>query len=70
MKITLICGADKLSTTCTGVSKQIYNRYIVHGLSKKGREWVAALPEDHEAIFVHTSRGREKLDYVSSDPLP
>jgi hypothetical protein len=69
-KITLVCGEDKIDTTCAGVSTHIYDKYVVHKLSKAGVSWYNALPENHPAVWAYTARGAKRLDYISADPLP
>lgn len=70
MKITLQSGENKITTTCTGVSQHIHNRAVVHGLSKIGKEWIKLLDSDHAPIQVITRHTKERLDYLSADPLP
>lgn len=69
-KITLTCGDGHVKTTCKGVSQHSYNRFVVHGISKAGQAWYDALPKEHPPIFVRTTTGCERLDYLSSDPIP
>ena len=69
-KVTLICGDNRINTTCEGVSQHVHNRLVVHGISKAGRAWYDALPEGHPPVMVYTATNAERLDYLSSDPLP
>jgi hypothetical protein len=69
MKVTLKSGDNQIITTCKGVSQHIYNRYVVHGLSKAGRKWLADLPGG-AACTVYTKQGAERLDYLTDAPVP
>ncbi len=69
-KITLSCDGDRITTTCTGTSQHIHNRLVVHGLSRRGKNWLNALPDGHGPVTVQTSTKTERLDYITADPLP
>lgn len=73
-KITLQSGDNSITTTCKGVSQHIYNSYVVHGLSKKGKEWIDSLPGGatyaNIPIMVYTRYGTWGLDYLTDNPVP
>jgi hypothetical protein len=69
MKITLRHNESEITTTCTGTSQHIHDRRVIHGLSKRGCDWMAALPEGARAVSI-TKHGEKLVDYVTADPLP
>lgn len=69
-KITLVCGDRSLTTTCKGLSQHIYNKLVVHSISKAGKDWYNALPDDSPPVWVYASSRAERLDYLSSEPIP
>ncbi|MFA7255988.1 MAG: hypothetical protein WC047_00220 [Kiritimatiellales bacterium] len=70
MKITLTCGDSTINTACKGTSQHIHNKRIVHGLSRKGNDWINALLDNHGPIMTTTKYGQMRLDYITDAPLP
>lgn len=69
MKITLRHSESEITTTCTGTSQHIHDKRVIHRLSKRGCDWMAALPEGARVVSI-TKHGEKLVDYVTTDPLP
>lgn len=70
LRICLDCKEGSKTALCEGLSKHVWNKYVVHGLSKSGKEWL----DKHDPKQVYVTNMRDgsmaKLDEVTDAPLP